>query len=62
MAGLQTGDFLGERPLADAIVASHLRGAVLVVDDDARLAEITARGLRRLGFDADSSSRLRAWT
>src|SRR4029077_7753168 len=27
--------------------ASHLRGAVLVVDDDARLAEITARGLRR---------------
>jgi DNA-binding response OmpR family regulator len=39
--------------------ASHLRGAVLVVDDDARLAEITARGLRRLGFDADSSSILR---
>ena len=33
--------------------ASHLRGAVLVVDDDARLADITARGLRRLGFDAD---------
>jgi len=40
--------------------ASHLRGAVLVVDDDARLAEITARGLRRLGFDADSSNNLRA--
>ena len=40
--------------------ASHLRGAVLVVDDDARLAEITARGLRRIGFDADSSSTLRA--
>ncbi len=40
--------------------ASHLRGAVLVVDDDARLAEITARGLRRLGFDADSSTNLRA--
>jgi CheY-like chemotaxis protein len=39
--------------------ASHLRGAVLVVDDDVRLAEITARGLRRLGFDADSSSNLR---
>jgi CheY-like chemotaxis protein len=35
-------------------------GAVLVVDDDARLAEITARGLRRLGFDADSSGVLRA--
>ena len=38
---------------------SHLRGPVLVVDDDARLAEITARGLRRLGFDADSSAALR---
>jgi DNA-binding response OmpR family regulator len=33
---------------------------VLVVDDDARLAEITARGLRRLGFDADASSSLRS--
>ncbi len=32
---------------------------VLVVDDDGRLAEITARGLRRLGFDADSSSKVR---
>jgi CheY-like chemotaxis protein len=39
--------------------ASHLRGSVLVVDDDVRLAEITARGLRRLGFDADASSSLR---
>ncbi len=40
--------------------ASQLGGAVLVVDDDARLAEITARGLRRLGFDADSASALRS--
>lgn len=40
--------------------ASQLRGAVLVVDDDERLGEITARGLRRLGFNADSSSTLRA--
>ena len=32
---------------------------VLVVDDDSRLAEITARGLRRMGFDADSSSKVR---
>ena len=32
---------------------------MLVVDDDLRLAEITARGLRRLGFDADASSSLR---
>ncbi len=28
---------------------------VRVVDDDARLAEITARGLRRLGFDVETS-------
>ncbi len=40
--------------------ASQLRGSVLVVDDDVRLAEITARGLRRLGFDADASSSLRS--
>jgi CheY-like chemotaxis protein len=40
--------------------ASQLRGAVLVVDDDERLAEITARGLRRLGFNADSSTKLSA--
>lgn len=32
---------------------------VLVVDDDARLAELTARGLRRLGYDADSTNALR---
>jgi CheY-like chemotaxis protein len=32
---------------------------VLVVDDDARLGELTARGLRRLGYDADSTSALR---
>jgi CheY-like chemotaxis protein len=32
---------------------------VLVVDDDVRLAELTARGLRRLGYDADSTSTLR---
>jgi CheY-like chemotaxis protein len=40
--------------------ASQRRGSVLVVDDDARLAEITARGLRRLGFDAGASSALRS--
>jgi CheY-like chemotaxis protein len=33
--------------------------AVLVLDDDARLAELTARGLRRLGYDADSAAALR---
>jgi CheY-like chemotaxis protein len=39
--------------------ASQSRVNVLVVDDDGRLAEITARGLRRLGFEAESSSALR---
>ena len=29
---------------------------VLVVDDDARLAELTARGLRRLGYEAQSAA------
>jgi DNA-binding response OmpR family regulator len=33
---------------------------VLVVDDDERLGELTARGLRRLGFDAESTTGLRA--
>lgn len=33
---------------------------VLVVDDDSRLAEVTARGLRRLGFDAHAAANLRA--
>lgn len=32
---------------------------VLVVDDDRRLGELTARGLRRLGFDADSATEMR---
>jgi CheY-like chemotaxis protein len=38
---------------------SQARVPVLVLDDDSRLAEITARGLRRLGYEADSSSELR---
>jgi CheY-like chemotaxis protein len=46
--------------LSDVEDASHLGGAVLVVDDDGRLADITARGLRRLGFDADSAVAPRA--
>lgn len=32
---------------------------VLVVDDDERLGELTARGLRRLGYDAETSPALR---
>ena len=33
---------------------------VLVLDDDERLAELTARGLRRLGYEAESAGRVRA--
>ncbi len=36
----------------------YRRSAVLVVDDAARLGELTARGLRRLGFDARSDTAL----
>lgn len=32
---------------------------VLVLDDDGRLAEITARGLRRQGYEAESSTAIR---
>ena len=33
--------------------------SVLVVDDDERLAELTARSLRRLGYEAEAAGRLR---
>jgi DNA-binding NarL/FixJ family response regulator len=33
---------------------------VLVVDDDERLGQLTARGLRRLGYDADWAMAMRA--
>ena len=59
-----------ERLLADLSEALQLLGqveaaaltivSVLVLDDDERLGELTARGLRRLGYDAESSGRLRA--
>jgi DNA-binding response OmpR family regulator len=58
-----------ERALADLDEAFALLRAVevaalglvcvLVVDDDERLAELTARGLRRLGYDAESAVALR---
>jgi DNA-binding response OmpR family regulator len=64
----------GEAPPVDALVAD-LREAldllgdvesvalgvvrVLVIDDDERLGELTARGLRRLGFDAETAVRPR---
>jgi CheY-like chemotaxis protein len=45
--------------LATVEAASHSIVSVLVLDDDARLAEITARGLNRLGYEADSGIVLR---
>jgi CheY-like chemotaxis protein len=45
--------------LSDAEDAGYPATKVLVVDDDARLAEVTAKGLRRHGFDAHSSASLR---
>jgi CheY-like chemotaxis protein len=45
--------------LAAVETASHLLGPVLVLDDDARLAEVTALGLTRLGYEASSGSVLR---
>ena len=40
--------------LASVEDVEHPHRRVVVVDDDTRLAEVTARGLRRLGYDADS--------
>jgi len=58
-----------QRALADLAEALSLLRAVevaalglvsvLVVDDDERLAELTARGLRRMGYDAESARTLR---
>lgn len=40
--------------------SAYSNRAVVVVDDDVRLADITARGLRRLGFDARSERSLQS--
>jgi DNA-binding response OmpR family regulator len=46
--------------LVSAVEAAALNVLrVLVVDDDERLGELTARGLRRLGYDADSMASMR---
>jgi DNA-binding response OmpR family regulator len=44
-----------------AVVESFLFRVVrvLVLDDDERLAELTARGLRRLGYEAESAASVR---
>jgi len=58
-----------ERLLADLSESLELLGdvekaafdvvSVLVLDDDERLGELTARSLRRSGFDAETASRFR---
>lgn len=48
-------DLLGQ---VEAVVFSTV--SVLVVDDDERLGELMARGLRRLGYEAESAGSLRA--
>lgn len=55
-------DDLGEalRYLADVESAVLPIVPVLVLDDDERLGELTARGLRRLGYEAESASTFRA--
>lgn len=65
----ETEDELVERLRGDMSEALELLGAVesaalvvvpvLVLDDDERLAELTARGLRRLGFDAEPATAMR---
>ena len=53
---------LGEalQHLGDVESAALAIVPVLVLDDDERLGELTARGLRRLGYEAESAGRLRA--
>jgi len=64
-AKLRAGVLLGDLQqalgaLADVEAAALGLSRVLVFDDDERLAELTARGLRRLGYDAEPGSRFRA--
>ncbi|HUZ87613.1 MAG TPA: hypothetical protein VNF26_11765 [Candidatus Baltobacterales bacterium] len=60
-AGALLGDLQEAVEMLGAVEAVALRLArVLVLDDDERLAELTARGLRRLGYDAESGSKFRA--
>ena len=54
------GDLSEALELLGQVESSALRIVpVLVLDDDERLGDLTARGLRRLGFDAESASSLR---
>lgn len=59
-----TARLLGDLKQALALLgaveaAAYGHSPVLVLDDDARLGELTARSLRRLGFDAEARTSLR---
>jgi DNA-binding response OmpR family regulator len=54
------GDLKNALDLVGSVEAASLGVVrVLVVDDDERLGELTARGLRRLGYDAEASGKWR---
>jgi CheY-like chemotaxis protein len=54
------GDLREALDLLSAVEAAALDVVrVLVLDDDERLGELTARGLRRLGYEAESTAKLR---
>jgi len=62
-AGRLLGDLKEALSLLGAVEAAaydNLPMRVLVLDDDERLGELTARALRRLGFDAEARTALRA--
>jgi DNA-binding response OmpR family regulator len=60
LAERMRGDLNSALDLVTMVESSVFRVArVLVVDDDERLGELTARGLRRLGYDAESSASMR---
>jgi DNA-binding response OmpR family regulator len=60
LAERMRGDLESALDLVTVVESSVFRVArVLVVDDDERLGELTARGLRRLGYDAESSASMR---
>ena len=54
------GDLREALDLVSEVEAVSLKVVrVLVLDDDERLGELTARGLRRLGYEAEATAKLR---
>lgn len=60
LAGRLRGDLREALDLLGVVESQVFRVIpVLVLDDDERLAELTARGLRRLGYEAESAGAMR---